>query len=155
DGVWVANRLDGTVSKVDPARGAVAATIPVGAEPSALAINGRRVWVAVADGVRAIDGRRAIALGRPAGALAVAGGELWATTLAAAREHRGGTLHVAARAFGACACVDPVIAAWGPESVVLDLVYDGLLAYRRAGGAAGAELVADLATRVPRAGPDG
>ena len=41
--LWVANSLDSTVSKVDPTSGSVAATIPVGSGPSA---------IAAADGLR-------------------------------------------------------------------------------------------------------
>jgi YVTN family beta-propeller protein len=39
----VANSLDGTVSRIDPERVSVAATIPVGSGPSALAIGGGAV----------------------------------------------------------------------------------------------------------------
>ncbi len=45
--VWVANRLDGTVSRIDPATNSVSATIPeVGANPTAVAAGLGAVWVA-------------------------------------------------------------------------------------------------------------
>ena len=44
--LWVANSLDSTVSKVDPTSGSVAATIPVGSGPSAIATAEGSVWVA-------------------------------------------------------------------------------------------------------------
>ena len=43
--VWVANSLDGTVTRVDPARDAVVATIPVGDGPDAIAAAAGAVWV--------------------------------------------------------------------------------------------------------------
>jgi YVTN family beta-propeller protein len=44
--VWVANRADGTVSRIDPATNRVVGKpVRVGAEPFALAARGRRAWV--------------------------------------------------------------------------------------------------------------
>ena len=44
--VWVANSLDGTVSRIDPHNGAVIATIAVGEGPAAIATGTGGVWVA-------------------------------------------------------------------------------------------------------------
>jgi virginiamycin B lyase len=44
--VWVANVKDNTVSRIDPVTNNVAATTRVGANPGALAVGGRAVWVA-------------------------------------------------------------------------------------------------------------
>ena len=44
--VWVANRFDGTVSRIDPTSDAVTATIAVGSEPVAVAVGEGSVWVA-------------------------------------------------------------------------------------------------------------
>jgi peptide/nickel transport system substrate-binding protein len=44
--VWVANALDSTVSRIDPLRGSVVATIPVGSGAAALALTRGSVWVA-------------------------------------------------------------------------------------------------------------
>jgi DNA-binding SARP family transcriptional activator/streptogramin lyase len=45
--VWVANRSDRTISRVDPSRGRVVETIKLGARPAALAGDPAGVWVAV------------------------------------------------------------------------------------------------------------
>ena len=47
--VWVANQLDGTVSRIDRARTTVV-TIPVGGAPAALAFGAGSLWVADGDG---------------------------------------------------------------------------------------------------------
>jgi YVTN family beta-propeller protein len=44
--IWVANHGDGNVQKINPATGAVMATITVGANPRALAFDGASIWVA-------------------------------------------------------------------------------------------------------------
>ena len=44
--LWVANSLDSTVSRIDPATLAVRATIPVGSGPSAVIAADGSVWVA-------------------------------------------------------------------------------------------------------------
>jgi ABC-type transport system substrate-binding protein/DNA-binding SARP family transcriptional activator len=152
-GVWVANRHDRTVSRLDPRRDAVAETIPVAATPTSLAAGADEVWIAGGDagtllrldaGTGRIEDR--VALGSGPSALALVGGRLWAATLPALQSHRGGVLRVE---FGPliCPCSDP--AARGFSGPVPNLAYDGLLAYRRVGGTAGRELVADLAARVP------
>jgi YVTN family beta-propeller protein len=45
DAVWVANRADGTLSRIDPRRNAVDKTIQVGAEPLDLVAGVGAVWV--------------------------------------------------------------------------------------------------------------
>jgi virginiamycin B lyase len=44
--VWVANRSDDTVSRIDPRTNQVVATIPVGSSPSGVAVGEGSVWVA-------------------------------------------------------------------------------------------------------------
>jgi YVTN family beta-propeller protein len=46
--VWVANSLDGTVSRIDPQQGNVVATIRVGRRPQGIAVGAGKVWVTVA-----------------------------------------------------------------------------------------------------------
>ena len=46
--VWVTNRFDGTVSRIDPDRGEVAKAIPVGLDPRGIAIGFGSVWVGLA-----------------------------------------------------------------------------------------------------------
>jgi peptide/nickel transport system substrate-binding protein len=45
--VWVANSGAGTVTRIDPARGAAIATIVVGGSPQQIAVAGDRVWATV------------------------------------------------------------------------------------------------------------
>jgi YVTN family beta-propeller protein len=44
--LWVANRADNTVVRVDPKHRRIVQTIPVGLAPTALTVTGRDVWVA-------------------------------------------------------------------------------------------------------------
>ena len=46
-GVWVASRLDRTVTRLDPATGKIVATIELGNEPQRIAAGGGAVWVSV------------------------------------------------------------------------------------------------------------
>ena len=98
--MWVANRGDGTVSRIDPGS-EVAETVRVGREPRALAAGGNGVWVADAAAGRVIRldrrGRRitdAVDVGSSPAALAIVGDGVWAATLAPATAHRGGTLRL-------------------------------------------------------------
>jgi YVTN family beta-propeller protein len=161
--VWVVNRGDGTLSRVNPATNAVSGTVPVGADPRAVAAGGGAVWVAGGeDGtVVRVDPRGPRVLSRlrtgsSPSAVTVAAGSVWTATTATAAAHRGGTLRVIVN--------DPtsVPANWlndlgyGFDTWMLDsLAYDGLVAYRRADGVAGATLVGALATRPPPPSSDG
>ena len=155
--VWVANRQDGTVSRIDPTTNSVSATIPdVGVNPTALAVGDGAVWVANAgDGTIArldsdadrVDER--ILVGSTPNAIALAEGDVWATTLPSLADHRGGVLRVESLPLE-CACIDPAGAGSYPDAqIVIPLVYDGLLTYRRVGGIGGTALVGNLAVRVP------
>ena len=42
---WVANSLDGTVSRIDPDTNSVTATVPTGNGPDAVAVDARGIWV--------------------------------------------------------------------------------------------------------------
>src|SRR6266511_4967840 len=81
--VWVAD-AGGRVSRIDPRRGRVVATIVVGNEPRALAVGAGAVWVANAwwEGtVSRIDPSNVVTaeipIGRGAGAVAVGAGAVW------------------------------------------------------------------------------
>ena len=153
--VWVANRSDGTVSRIDPNTDKQTNLVQVGRDPRAVTADQRGVWVANAgDGtVMRIDpssrqvSRVTDVVSRPS-ALAVVDGAVWTAALAAASKHRGGTLRVRSPTFGAIAS-DPL--SLGPQA---SLGYDGLVAYRRAGGSSGTALVANLASEVPQPSPD-
>jgi YVTN family beta-propeller protein len=150
--VWVANRNDGTVSRIDPATDRVTNTTPAGRAPVALTIADGVLWLADADGaVRRLDPRtRRIADVLPTGSspagLAAVDGSIWVTAVAPPAAHRGGTLRVGSSPIE----LDP--ASFGDPSAIplLQLAYEGLLAYRREGGAAGARLVGGLAVDVPK-----
>nr|WP_272478105.1 ABC transporter substrate-binding protein [Baekduia alba] len=151
--VWVANRRDGTVSRIDPATGRERLKIPAGRAPSALAVAGGSVWVADADGgaVGRLDpGRDTIAgwvtTGAAPAGLATIDGDVWTTGAAPGAAHRGGTLRIGRQVFDP----DPARGGYDPNGIpVLELAYDGLVRYRRAPGAASAQLVPALAVGVP------
>ena len=155
-GVWVANRDDGTVTRIDAATDAVTDTVRVGGSPGAVAAGLGAIWVA--DGgtgaVIRIDPRtrrvtRRIAVGSAPSALALAGGSVWVAATASRASHRGGTLRFESGPSGGCYCLDPA-GYDGSDWSVLSLAYDGLVAYRRVPGAGGSTLVADLAASVPQ-----
>jgi len=158
-GVWVANSLDGTVSHIDPATNSVIATTRTGAGPSAIAAGAGAIWVANGgDGtISRLDPRtgqptKKLVLGNSPDALTLTNGKVFATTLSSPSGHRGGVLRVESSLLSSCRCVDPAF--WAEEGnptavIVPPLVYDGLVAYRRMGGIAGAKLVPDLVTRLP------
>jgi YVTN family beta-propeller protein len=163
--VWVANRQDGTVSRIDPRTDAVTETLRVGIEPTAIAVGEGAVWVANGgDGTLArIDrGTRrvteTIEVGGNPSALAIADGSVWTTALASPESHRGGRLRLMWPAYDPstrCRCADPIAYDNFQSWWLASLAYDGLLAYRRVGGAGGARLVANLATDVPEPSDDG
>jgi len=163
--VWVANRQDGTVSRIDARKNAVTETLPVGAEPTAIAAGEGAVWVANrGEGTLARidpDTRRVtetIEVGGSPSALAVADGSVWTTALASPASHRGGTLRLKWPAYApiaACRCADPIAYGNFQSWWLASLAYDGLVAYRRVGGAGGARLVANLASEVPEPSADG
>jgi YVTN family beta-propeller protein len=154
--IWVANTQDSTVSRIDAATGAVAATIGVPGAPTSLAAGSGSVWVTLANGRLArIDARSArvvwqSAVGAYPASVVAVGTDAWMTTFPAPQAHRGGTLRVQTDSLSGCQCVDPAVAFEAAEWQLLDLAYNGLVAYRRVGGPAGGTLVGDLAQAVPR-----
>jgi YVTN family beta-propeller protein len=158
--VWVANNLDGTISRVDPGRDAVAETIPVGDGPRSLAVGRDGVWVSNEfDGtVRMIDPdtnevTRTVHVGqRPTGVAAI-GNRIVVAVRAAGAAHRGGTLHgllALPHEPGQQPSFGPSIDTTNYEVIhATSLTNDGLVAYRRAGGVDGSQLVPDLAVALP------
>ncbi len=150
--VWVANNLDGTVSRIDPSRDVVAATIAVGDGPRGLAVTREGIWVSNEfDGtLRLIDPRtnkvgRTIRIGGAAGGTRKHGDAT--DRRRQARQHRPSRRHAARRRTGNS----------GPRSTrspahraVLN-TNDGLLGFRKVGGADGGQLVPDLAVGIPAA----
>jgi YVTN family beta-propeller protein len=155
--VWVANRQDDTVSRIDPTTSAVSTTVAdVGRNPTAIAAGLGAIWVTnPGDGtIGRIDpatGRldERVSVGSSPNAIALAGGKAWTATLPSPAEHRGGVLRVETFPLS-CDCIDPAAAGPYPEGqLVIPLAYDGLVGYRRVSGIGGTALVANLAVRVP------
>jgi YVTN family beta-propeller protein len=156
--VWVANNLDGTVSRIDPGRGVVTATIPSGDGPRGIAVTRDGVWVSNEfDGTVALidpgsnTRKRVVHIGERPEGLAARGGRLFLAVRSAGATHRGGTLRLA----GAKGPFQP-----GSVDTVYDtpttiLTNDGLVGFRRVGGADGSQLVPDLAVALPTPTDDG
>jgi YVTN family beta-propeller protein len=152
--VWVANSLDLTVSRLDPATGRVTATIGVGDGPSTIAAASDGVWVSdqFDATLRRIDPRtnqvsRVVSVGSSPQGIAVAGSGVWvAARPFAAVSHRGGTLTVVSASPPLPDPVHLYLPGVGSPAAV----YDGLVAFRKAGGAQGETLVPDLALRLPQ-----
>jgi len=150
--VWVANNLDGTVSRIDPSSDAIAATIPVGDGPRGIAVGEDGVWVSNEfDGTLALIDpgsnrvRRVLHVGEQPQGLASARGRLYVAVRSAGEAHRGGTLRVVGtppqpQSF------DTTNLEVAPTTL---LTNDGLVGFRRVGGADGGQLVPDLAVALP------
>jgi YVTN family beta-propeller protein len=150
DAVWVANRLDGTVSKVDPDTNHVTAALPTGEEPGGIAVAPGATWVTSEVGGSvtrfAADDNEGTTFEVGAAVLdaTVVGDDLWFTSRGAPTDHRGGTLRLVS--VFPVDSIDPALA----DPDILTLVGDGLVEYKRVGGADGSTLVPDLATALPR-----
>ncbi len=156
DAVWVANRGSGTVSQITPAAGAVTDTITVGNAPGGISAGGGSVWVAnAADGTLSqIDARRQPAvvvkttkLANPPQGVAVSRDGVYVAVRSTGREHRSGTLTVAAGQ--PVDFIDPALAYSLTSWSTLIIANDGLVGFRRTGGVRGVEIVPDLAASVP------
>jgi Protein kinase domain/Bacterial extracellular solute-binding proteins, family 5 Middle len=156
--VWVANPLNGTVTRVDPERGVVTATVPVGREdePVGLAAGEGAVWVAnrQARTLARIDPERAVVverlrLGNEPRAVALVGDRVWAAVAATGAGHRGGTLRIALDHSIDDLDADPATSYDVGSWMLLSITHDGLTAYRRTGGRAGAQVVPNLAQALP------
>jgi peptide/nickel transport system substrate-binding protein len=150
--VWVINKLDGTLSRIDPERDAVASTVPVGNAPTAIAAGAGGVWVSDEGGgelvsvdARSGDVRHRYVVGAAPVAVALAGATPWvAAGPPTGREHRGGTLHVQ---YGEFDVLDPAVP-YDVHPGIWQATGDGLIEIVEASGAA--QLVPDLASAVPR-----
>jgi peptide/nickel transport system substrate-binding protein len=153
--VWVANSLDDTVSQVDATTLTARATISVPGGPSTVGFGDGAVWVGAEFGGRVvrIDPRRGVVVrsiaidNRPEG-LAASGAGVWVAVQTSGEGHRGGRLVVAGSGLDT---IDPNLYDSTDAFAVLSMVYDGLTGFRRAGGAAGTQIVPDLAAALPLA----
>ena len=159
DAPWVLNASDGTVSRIEPARNAISATIQVpGAR--AVAADEDSVWIGGADAgtLQRVDARtgapaRTTRVGSPVRALALVDGRLWAATRATQASRRGGTLVRHDPGFDGS--IDPGRVDDTGSTPMVAIVSDGLLGHRRAGGAAGVQIVPDLARSLPQIEDEG
>ena len=159
DAVWVANSIDGTLSRI-PVNGAAITTVPAGPEPSEIISAGRSLWVAshatgVITAIAAAGSTppRSLRIGNLPAGLASAHDGIWVATTFDPAAHRGGTLRLVGDApLG----IDPSDALVNPEaSWLLNGTYDSLVGYEHEGGAQGALIVPDLAVALPDVSADG
>src|SRR5439155_10142177 len=141
-GVWVANPLERTVTRIDPATGRVVDTIPVGDGPHSIIAAGKHLWVGDQyDGtITRIDPdhaheARKFATGASPTGLAAVGSAVWVASRAfTSAGHVGGTLTVASQLLpGSFTGIDPADV-YAPR-VSLNaqrMAYDGLVAFRLA-----------------------
>jgi ABC-type transport system substrate-binding protein/DNA-binding SARP family transcriptional activator len=151
--VWVANFLDSSVSRINSDTGQLAAAIPVGSGPTALALAGSTLWVAneYSQTITPIDPvkndvRQAVPVGGAPTALAAAGRVFVATRPLGA--HRGGTLVLL---HTRPTTIDPALQLDLGPTISDGLTRDDLLTNSHAGGSEGERLVPDLALSVPAA----
>jgi len=151
--VWVANEPDGTVSRLDPRTGRVR-KVTVADAPAGVAYGDGTIWVAnsLSGTVSRVDPQtgsmQLVKVGNRPTDVAPVGGNAWVAVLPGRASHRGGTLRIWPRDLPESA--DPASFGGLEQWQMLSLTNDGLVTYRRAGGLAGAELVADLATAIPQ-----
>jgi YVTN family beta-propeller protein len=153
--LWVANTPDRTVSRVDPASGAVS-KIALSGRPVELALTGAQLWAAnTLDGaVSVIDAgarrlQRTLTIRQDPTALAASGDRVWALALPSSASHRGGTLRLVSQGGETFDTIDPGASFRKVAWQMLSIVYDGLVSYRRTGGPSGQAVVPDLASALP------
>ena len=163
-GVWVVDALDEAVVRIDPDTWSVTATIPVGRSPAGVAVGGGSVWVANSgDGtvtrINPITDKPAtITVGGSPQALTVAAGRVYVTVdersiAPSAAGSPDGTLRMVS--FNDVDSMDPALAA---SAFSVPLIYPtcaGLLNYPDKAGAAGSQLIPDVAQSLPTRSPDG
>ena len=163
-GVWVVDAFDEAVVRLDPDTWSVTATIPVGRSPAGVAVGGGSVWVANSgDGtvtrINPITDKPAtITVGGSPQALTVAAGRVYVTVdersiAPSAAGSPDGTLRMVS--FNDVDSMDPALAA---SAFSVPLIYPtcaGLLNYPDKAGAAGSQLIPDVAQSLPTRSPDG
>jgi YVTN family beta-propeller protein len=165
--IWVANHLDNNVSRLEPSTGRVQETVEVGEGPGALVAAGGSVWVAneFDSSITSIDPQTdshvPVPVGGVAASLAADGGDdLWLAVGISATEHRGGTLTVSSAETmkdSFLTSLDPAIVLYNDTigGQILSITNDGLLSFKKVGGADGTTLVPDLASALPEVSTDG
>lgn len=154
--VWVTNNRDGTVSRIETEPGTVSATGRVGKGPTGIAVGSGSVWVIdeIDDSLSRLDPvtlerRETVTLQTVPQAVAVGIGEgvLWVAGRAPTDVHRGGTLRVVIEE--GLTEIDPALSFDVVGWSILSMTNDGLVAFKRVGGAEGVTLVPNLAATIP------
>ena len=151
DSVWVAT-AEGTVTRIHRDTSGIAATIDLGGQLDSIVINGDWVWVGDRSGYvhrlsRADPSSSPVKVATvtSVAALAVVEANVWVAAQVSLDSHRGGTLRILRTEVPD---TDPLGQSAGYS--VSRLEADGLVGYRRVGGVAGAALLPDLASAIPR-----
>jgi YVTN family beta-propeller protein len=163
--VWVVDSLDDTVVRIDPDSRSVTDTISVGDSPAGIAVGDGSVWVANAgDGTvtridPASDHKVTIHVGGSPTALTVADGRVWvavdAQSIPPSRSGpSGGTLRIFS-GFDISDNMDPALAADPLSEQLLYATCAKLLNYPDKPGAAGSQLIPEVAQALPNRSPDG
>ena len=163
--VWVADSLDGSVVRIDPVTRSVTTTIPVGPSPAGVTFGAGSLWVAdggdgTLDRIDPLTNRvvARIAVGQSPQAVTVADGRAWVTVDAqtirpVTTTKSTGTLRIDAQSD--VDYMDPAVA-YAPLSwQLLYATCAKLLNYPDKPGAAGSQLIPEVAQSLPAVSPDG
>ena len=140
---------------MDPGTDSVAAVIPVGDGPDALASAGNSVWAAdrLSSSLTRISARRNSPAARipvggsPVGLAAARGGVWVAAGPAASSRPPGGTLRVVSTVPPTS--IDTALLYPWAQAQFSDATYDTLVTFQKTGGSSGLQLVPDLAVAMP------
>ena len=165
-GVWVANRGDDTVVRIDPSTRAVVTTIPVGKAPAGVAFGAGSVWVANSgDGtVSRIDPEagkviETIEVGESPQSIVAADGRIWVTVArqtigSIPVESSGGTARLSLSDNGVD-YMDPALAYSFFSLQLLAATCANLLNYPDKPAPAGSQLIPEVAQSLPTRSADG
>ena len=152
--MWVANSLDGTVSRIDSGTNRVTATIPVGEGPDGIAVGPGAVWVSgeFSQAIARIDPAEDRVVehipvaNRPKG-LALLENQVWFAVQPLGR--RPSRRATDPRRQDIEGPIDPSFMTWAGTISSLSVAYDGLVGLARRGGSEGTQIVPNLATSLP------
>jgi YVTN family beta-propeller protein len=161
--VWVSDRLDDTVTRIDPATNSVKSTTPVGRSPGDIAFGDGSIWAANhgSGTVSRIDAKTGkviatIHVGQAPNSVLFAGGRVWVTVERkppAPPANVGGTLRITAE--NGPGPLDPALAFNDVAWQLMAPMCVKLLNYPDASGAKGSVLHAEAAEALPAISRDG
>ena len=158
--VWIADRLDDQVKRIDPATNSIDGVVPVAGAPSGLAFSGTTLWVTSSrtgtlTRIDATTGRviaPAVRIGGSPQSLVVADGKVWVTVQRRelpATATAGGTVVVNRPSPNEPMILDPALAYLPNAQLILYSTCLQLLNYPDKPGRAGIRLVPDAARTLP------